>query len=56
MKLGDMFLAYQQKFDVESKPLARELGISESTLCRVKQGRMPDAAAFARIVLWMTKP
>jgi hypothetical protein len=56
MRLGDMLGAYQQKFDIESKVLAREIGMSESTLCRIKQGKMPDAEGFARIVLWLTKP
>lgn len=56
MKLGDMLAAYQQKFDVESKGLARRIGISESTLCRIKQGKAPDAEGLTKIMLWMMKP
>ena len=53
--LGRVLLAYQQKFDVDGKELSAELGLHESTLTRIKQGRMPDAAAFARIVAWLGK-
>jgi len=48
-----MLTAYQQKFDVESKGLAKRIGISESTLCRIKQGKMPDAEGLALIIAWM---
>ncbi len=51
--LGKALAAYQQKFDVEGRALATRLGIAESTLTRIKQGRMPDAKAFARIVEWL---
>ena len=51
--LGKILTAYQQKLDVQSKALAKEIGISESSLCRIKQGKMPDAASFAKIILWM---
>ena len=53
--LGMMLCAYQQKFDVESKLLAKRIGISESTLCRVKQGKTPDAEGLALIIAWMVK-
>lgn len=53
--LGQALAAYQQKHDVAGKALAKNIGISESTLTRVKQGKMPDADGFAKIVLWLTK-
>lgn len=53
--LGQALSAYQQKYDVEGKALAKEIGINESTLTRVKQGKMPDAEGLAKIVLWMVK-
>lgn len=54
--LGAALLAYQQKNDVEGKKLAREIGIAESTLSRVKGGAMPDAEGFAKIIAWLVKP
>ena len=53
--LGLMLKAYIQKHDVEAKALAKRIGLSESTLTRVQQGKMPDAEGLARIVLWMTQ-
>lgn len=51
--LGQTLTAYQQKFDVEGKLLAREIGIPESTLSRIKGGTMPDALGMAKIMLWL---
>jgi DNA-binding Xre family transcriptional regulator len=53
--LGKVIAAFQQKYDVESKVLAREIGISESSLCRIKRGALPDAASLAKIMVWLTK-
>lgn len=53
--LGQALAAYQQKFDVEGKALARQIGINESTLTRVKQGKMPDAEGFAKIIAWLVR-
>lgn len=55
-RLGKALAAYQQKFDVENKAMAREIGLSESTLTRVKQGKMPDAEGLAKIIMWLVKP
>ncbi len=52
--LGQALAAYQQKYDVEGKKLAKEIGIAESTLTRIKGGTMPDAAGFAKIILWLS--
>lgn len=53
--LGRALAAYQQKFDVEGKVLARRIGISESTLTRIKQGTMPDAEGLAKIIAWLVQ-
>lgn len=53
--LGKALSAYQQKYDVEGKGLAKKLGVAESTLTRLKQGKMPDARALARIVVWLAE-
>ena len=54
MILGKMITAYQQKHDLDGKFLASEIGISESTLTRLKQGKSPDAKGLAKLILWMT--
>lgn len=51
--LGKMLTAYEQKFDLSSRKVAAEIGIDRSLLCRIKQGRMPDARNLALIITWM---
>jgi DNA-binding Xre family transcriptional regulator len=53
-ELAKALAAYQQKYDVEGKELAASIGIEESTLTRIKQGRMPDARGLAKIIAWLT--
>jgi transcriptional regulator with XRE-family HTH domain len=53
--LAKMIAAYQQKFDVSARELAKAIGIAPSTITRIKQGKMPDADGLAKIILWMTK-
>ena len=53
--LAKMITAYQGKYDVAAKDMAKEIGVVASTLTRIKQGKMPDADGFAKIILWMTK-
>lgn len=53
-RLGLALAAYQQKHDVENLSMAREIGISASTLSRIKSGTMPDALGMAKIMLWLS--
>lgn len=53
--LAKMIAAYQQKHDVEAKTMAREIGINESSLCRIRQGKNPDAVGLVKIVVWLLK-
>lgn len=52
-RLGLALSAYQQKHDVENRQMAKEIGISASTLSRIKGGTMPDAHGMAKILLWL---
>ena len=51
--LGLTIAAYQQKFDIENREMARSIGVSASTLSRIKGGTMPDAFGLAKIVTWL---
>lgn len=53
--LGLAIAAYQQKHDVENRVMAKRIGINASTLSRIKQGNLPDAEGFAKIIFWMVK-
>ena len=54
--LGMALAAFQQKHDVENREMAREIGISASTLSRIKGGTMPDALGMAKIMVWLSQP
>lgn len=53
--LGGAIAAFQQKFDMEGRLLAGDIGISESTLTRIKQGKMPDAEGLVKIFAWFLR-
>jgi hypothetical protein len=54
-RLGLALTAYQQKYDVANGRMAKEIGIPESMLSRIKGGTMPDGSSLAKIVLWLSK-
>jgi hypothetical protein len=54
-RLGLALTAYQQKYDVANGHMAKDIGISESMLSRIKGGTMPDGSNLAKIVLWLSK-
>ena len=46
--------AYQHEtMTLRTARMAKAIGISASTLSRIKAGTMPDAIGFARIVVWL---
>ena len=53
--LGRALTAYIQKHDVESRLVAGDIGIQESTLTRIKQGKMPDAENLLKIIAWLLR-
>lgn len=53
--LAKTIAAYQQKHDVSAKTMAADLGFSASTLTRLKQGLMPDAAGILKIMNWLVR-
>lgn len=54
--LGGALAAFQQKFDMEGRLMAGDIGISESTFTRIKQGKMPDAEGLAKVIAWLVRP
>lgn len=51
-----MLTAYEQKYDLSGREIAKEIGVDKSNLCRIKQGKMPDAKNMAKIITWMIEP
>lgn len=44
---------YQREQRITAKILAKEIGIQESGLTRIKQGKKPDATNLAKIIIWL---
>lgn len=55
MKLGEMLLSYRQKKDINARDLAKEIGMSASTLCRIERGNNPDVDTYLKILNWMNR-
>ena len=53
-RLGRALAAYQQKYDVENRQMAREMNIPASSLSRIKAGTMPDAIGMVKIMVWLS--
>jgi DNA-binding Xre family transcriptional regulator len=53
--LARVLIAYEEKYDIRSRGIAKEIGIGASTLTRIKQGKMPDADGFAKIMAWLAR-
>lgn len=51
--LAKALKGYQAMTETDGATLARKIGIEESTLTRIKQGKMPNADGFAKIILWL---
>lgn len=53
--LAQMLVAFEQKHDLAANAVAAGIGINESTYCRIKQGKTPDAQNLAKIISWMVE-
>ncbi len=51
--IGRVLTAYRQKYDITMRDLAREVGISAATICRVEAGCAVPERTFLRLVLWL---
>jgi predicted transcriptional regulator len=55
-RLGMALAAYQQKYDMENREIAKQIGIPASSLSRIKSGTMPDAIGMVKIMVWLSAP
>jgi len=55
MKIGIVIHKWRVASEIEQKTLAREIGISESTLCRIEKGKGCDARALAAMISWLIR-
>lgn len=50
---GDMFRAYRFHRGLTVRELAKEIGTSSATLCRMEMGKDPDVGTMLRVLAWM---
>jgi hypothetical protein len=51
--LGLALTAYQQKYDIPNGAMAKEIGIRETTMSKIKGGAMPDSKSLVKILAWL---
>lgn len=52
--LGLALSSMQMMRNIQNRKMAKEIGISESTLSKIKKGKMPDVDGFVKIMKWLT--
>ena len=52
-RLSKMLVAYEQKHDLPAQSVADQIGLNKSTYSRIKNGGIPDAQNFIRVMSWM---
>lgn len=53
MKIGTLLLRWRAAENIGVRELAKQIGISASTLCRVENGEEPGGKTLAAIMRWM---
>lgn len=56
MRLGIVLRKWRLMFDLEVKDVAKEIGISASTLSRLEGGSMPDGETLAKVLCFLMAP
>lgn len=55
MRLGEILRKWRLMMEIEQKVVARDIGISESTLCRIEKGQGCDANNLGKVLRWLLK-
>lgn len=51
-----MIRQYRVMHDLEQKTLAREIGVSASSLCRFEGGKAMDEISTVKLIAWLFNP
>ena len=54
MQLGSVLRKWRTMSELDMRAAAGQIGIGVSTLCRIEQGKSPDAVTLMRILNWLT--
>ena len=55
MKLGEVMRKWRTMEDRGVREVAKEIGMSSSTLCRFEGGKPIDSSTFAKILYWLVR-
>lgn len=53
MNLGRIFVAYREYYRLSIRALAKEIGVSFSTVARIEKGEMYDLDTWRKVEKWM---
>lgn len=56
MRLGIILRKWRLMFEADVKDVAREIGISASTLTRIENGSFPDGATLIKLISFLLAP
>jgi DNA-binding XRE family transcriptional regulator len=48
-----MLKLYRTVQDMDQRTMAKEIGISASTLCRMEGGKNIDLSSMSKVLIWM---
>lgn len=54
MKLGKLLNCYRVMERLVLRDVAKDIGVSASTLSRFENGKGIDSASFAKLLVWLT--
>ena len=54
MRLGTVLKKYRMNREITIRDMAKEIGISYPTYCRIEHGQDIDASTFMKILAWLT--
>ena len=56
MRLHELIATRRWAQKIPAHQVAKSIGISTPTLCRIERGERMDGVTLAKILNWMTKP
>ncbi len=55
-RLGALLRIHRTWAMMDMREMAKEIGMSASTLCRIEQGKQCDVPTFLKLMAWLSGP
>ena len=56
MRLNELIATWRWAQKIPAHQVAKSIGVSTATLCRIERGENMDGATLAKVLNWMTRP